>query len=121
MIRSDFENLTAKIEGQALKLSRSKSKDYATEDVLSNFKRMSTLVSTLLRKEITPSDMAMIFVLIKLDRIENLVGKTPENESVWDSWLDVVNYMRLYFGLEKESTDATSDTGCDGTDEGSDS
>lgn len=121
MIRSDFENLIAKVEGQALKVSRSKSKDYATDDVLSNFKRMSTLVSTLLRKEITPSDMAMILVCLKLDRLYNLQGKSPENESVWDTWLDLTNYIRLFFGLEKESTDVASSAGCVGTDAGSNS
>ena len=100
-----FEALIADIECGAMDLFRLKTKDYANEDVLSNFKRMSTLISTLLRKEITPSDMAMILVCLKMDRLQNLKGRSPENESVKDTWLDLINYLSLYFALEKESAD----------------
>lgn len=92
----------AELREKANKILLGKSKDYATKDVLSNFKRVSKIVSELLRKDMSPSDIAIILVILKLDRLQNLKGKVAVNESREDSWVDVANYLMLAMCCEKE-------------------
>ena len=100
MTDEKFHGFMTALQSKAMLLCRSKGKDYATQDMLSNFKRMSVLASTLLRKEITPSDIATILLLLKLDRDQNLKDREPGNESRMDTWLDGMNYLHLYFACE---------------------
>lgn len=88
------------------KIHQNKTKDYATEDVLSNFKRVAEIMKIL---EIDPTcahGVACIYILLKMDRFCNLVfrkkGKKPNNESVEDTIDDWKNYLDLLEGCYKE-------------------
>ena len=62
-----------------------KNKDYATEDFLSNFKRVNQLCKILdIDVRRSPGDCGRFLALLKLDRWCNLVSKgtKPRNESV---------------------------------------
>ena len=84
-----------------------KGHDYATEDVLSNFKRLSKLAKLLGLDVTTPLGYSLFMVLMKLDRICNLFfrNKTPKNESISDSFRDLIGYSFLAWAIysEKES------------------
>ena len=77
-----------------------KGRDYANEDILSNFKRMSRLTEIL---GITPSssstDCALFLALLKLDRWCNLRRQkvSPTNESLKDTIQDLHNYIDLAY------------------------
>ncbi len=102
MTSADFWTLIHALEAEAEALSLGKSKDYATADVLSNFKRMAATVGSLQRVHIAPWEEAMHLLLLKLDRLKNLEGRAPENESVRDTCLDIINYTRLLVGCYLE-------------------
>lgn len=84
----------------------SKGSDYATEDVLSNFKRISQLAEILKIDTTKPEGYSLFMVLMKLDRICNLLSsnKTPSNESVEDSFNDLDNYSFLTQCILKEKS-----------------
>lgn len=85
-------------------VSISKGADYADTDMLANFKTVSTVVSLLKIDTNTPEGYAMLMVILKLQRINNLLssGKAPSNEAVGDSFLDGINYFRLAFACYAE-------------------
>jgi len=76
-----------------------KTHDYATEDVLSNFKRVALMIQILGVDPTTPHGMACVYILLKIDRFCNLsfrkVGELPSNEAVGDTLDDMKNYMDL--------------------------
>ena len=78
----------------------SKGDDYAGEDVLANFKRMSQLCN-LLRVDPAGSatDAALFLALLKLDRWTNLrsKGTMPKNEAIKDTIYDLHNYIDLAY------------------------
>ena len=82
-------NLLAKLKGE----------DYAGEDILSNFKTVSVAAKSLKIDVTTPTGYALFMVLLKISRINNLLtsGKTPNNESIADSFEDAINYMKLAY------------------------
>lgn len=98
MNRSDFVALFSATHTERTTLLIDKSADYAGEDVLSNFKRMSQM-SKLLRIDPARSatDAAWFLALLKFDRLTNLAAKgvEPKNESVKDSYHDFHNYLDL--------------------------
>lgn len=101
----------ADIRGQLLmesgKLLLNKSKDYANEDVLANFKRMSYLAGTLgIYPHVSPADCALFLALLKVDRWTNLrrKGASPKNESVKDTVMDLLNYVELAYCCDVEIT-----------------
>jgi hypothetical protein len=68
----------------------SKAKDYANDDRLSNFKRVGSMCGT------SPEMAIMHLIATKVARLTELFsGKTPNNESVEDSILDLANYTIL--------------------------
>lgn len=79
-------------------LAINKGHDYATEDVLANFRRMFRACQLY---DINPSerlmDVYLFYMLIKFDRICNLVhsDKEPRNESLHDSFADLRMYGNL--------------------------
>jgi F0F1-type ATP synthase beta subunit len=76
-----------------------KTSDYATEDVLSNFKRVSEIIKILGVDTNTPHGMACVYIILKMDRFCNLVfrksGLEPKNEAVEDTIDDWKNYLDL--------------------------
>jgi len=99
--------LIEEIDAKMLDIIKLKRNDYATEDVLSNFKRLSQVASIIGIDVHTPSGYALFMVLLKIDRINNLLtsGKTPSNESVDDSFFDGINYLKLAYCTFKEQQD----------------
>ncbi len=97
--------LISKLDGDLVAILKSKGADYATEDVLSNFKRLSAAAKALNISIHTPEGYALYMVLMKIDRINNLLtsGKTPSNESVEDSFGDGINYFKLAYLCYKEN------------------
>lgn len=69
----------------------SKSKDYATIDVLSNFKMVAKIEGSTSIKDI------LGHIANKAVRLGNLLGqdKNPLNESVSDTAYDMINYLHL--------------------------
>lgn len=105
MTRSEYNHFIKGLYADAIALSDTKSKDYATnDDVLSNFKRMATLCSTLLKKDIKPWEMAQILQMLKQDRLANLLAtnQCPANEPITDTMLDELNYLLLKYALIKK-------------------
>jgi len=68
-----------------------KNKDYASQDSLSNFKTVASILNT------SPEMVAATLIGVKLARLGVLLnsGKGPENESIMDSVLDMANYAFL--------------------------
>lgn len=88
-----------KLNSESFEIMKSKGKDYASEDILSNFKRLSSIVKALNLSLDTPVGYSLFMILLKIDRINNLVssGKEPNNESVEDSYKDGINYFKLSY------------------------
>lgn len=104
MTRDKQLSLIKGLDDSLINVLISKSNDYATEDVLSNFKRLATAAKALNLNVQTPEGYALYMVLMKLDRINNLFtsGKMPSNESIEDSFGDLINYAKLAFCITKE-------------------
>lgn len=79
-----------------------KNNDYATEsDPLSNFKFAAELV----KHFSNPTDQVFVSLIgIKLARLSVLLtsGKTPNNESIADSFIDLANYSALWGAARQE-------------------
>jgi len=82
----------------------SKRNDYATEDVLSNFKRNATFAELLNIDMIRPVGYALFMVMMKLDRMCNLLfsEKEPQHESIQDTLTDLMGYTILASALLEE-------------------
>jgi hypothetical protein len=99
MEKSKQIELYKEIDEKILKVASSKAHDYATEDVLNNFKTVSAAAKELGLNVIDPTNYALFMVLLKIARISNLINnnKWPNNESIDDSFLDGINYMKLAY------------------------
>lgn len=80
-----LESLTAKMAETML----SKGDDYSGEDRLSNFKLVAQIC------KLTVEQVLMVFMATKVVRLGNLQGKLPNNESVEDNTIDLMNYGAL--------------------------
>lgn len=88
-----------------INLYKKKSHDYATEDVLSGFKRAGLVIDTLRIKELPgPLCYSFTLIILKLDRWINLLltGNKPENESIDDTVTDCHNYLDLADAVSKD-------------------
>lgn len=100
-----YEELHQKI----LVLAQKKGADYATDtDVLSNFKKVSSVIEQLEIDTTTPTGYALLMVVLKLCRIGNLLAKQKKsgsvaiNEPVDDSFEDGINYLKLAYMCYKD-------------------
>ena len=106
MKRDEFENLLRSWFNDTLEVTQRKGHDYATDDVLANFKRMHKVCKLYgVRPDKRIQDVFWFYVFIKIDRLRNLVCKeeAPENEAKDDSYGDWVNYIYLLRAIEEES------------------
>jgi len=105
MIKGTQIKLIRELDAKTLSIMSSKGKDYADEDVLSNFKQVSSVVNTLNINVGTPEGYAMLMIILKLSRINNLKkdNKDPTNESLLDSYEDMINYAKLAYLCEYEN------------------
>lgn len=105
MNAKDYETQIAALTDKIVHLNRLKRQDYAgTEDVLSNFKRLSKVAKCLDISVHTPWGYALFMCLMKLDRLNQRLtedGKT-ECESVEDSFLDLICYAQLAYAIYSE-------------------
>ncbi len=100
----DFEALVNCWHRDRLCVMFKRGYDYATEDILSNFKRLSA-ICTIWKLDITkPCDCAFFLLLLKIDRIRNLLSsqKEPKGERLEDSFRDAQNYLDLIRALIEE-------------------
>lgn len=95
-----------KLDEDLLGILKSKGKDYGQEiDVLSNFKIVSQVCELIKIDIFKPEGYSMLMVILKIVRIWNLKesGKTPKNESLLDSYRDLINYCKLSYLCEMEN------------------
>jgi len=104
-VTGEQENYIEALDFDLMKVLKSKGKDYADVDVLSNFKIVSKIVKLSKIDATLPEGYAMLMVILKIVRIWNLKegGKTPENESLLDSYKDLINYCKLSYLCEIEN------------------
>lgn len=97
MNRKEYESLVTESLKRRLELARRKGADYATKDVLSNFKRMAQVIGILRVDPAKPHGVALVYALLKIDRLCNLLSKNvkPQNESLRDTIDDLKNYVDL--------------------------
>lgn len=82
---------------KGLELIKSKGHDYAGIDVLKNFKTVKDLIKILEIDMLSTEGVGIFYILLKIQRLCNLLfgGKTPKNESVEDTLIDLRNYVDL--------------------------
>jgi hypothetical protein len=97
MKRVDYEQLVSSLVTCSMGLSVGKAKDYADDDILANFKRISKIAKLYDITFKNSYEYALFMVIMKLDRLHNLLkqGKTPTNESLSDTIQDAFNYLML--------------------------
>lgn len=89
-----FDKVVAKMESILL----AKGNDYANEDVLSNFKLAGSIC------QITPQQHCLALIATKVARLGTLfTGKSPKNEAVEDSIIDLINYGFLLYCVDDEA------------------
>lgn len=105
MSREEQIKIYQEIDERLLEISSSKAYDYATEDVLNNFKSVSAVAKELSLNVTDSTNYALFMVMLKIARLTNLLnsGKTPSNESIDDSFLDGINYFKLAYCAYKDN------------------
>ena len=83
-----------------MKLRVTKCQDYAkNSDCLKNFKNMSKMMDILKINPTKSYGIALVYTILKIDRLCNLIFQkkeiNPENESVLDTFDDLSNYIDL--------------------------
>lgn len=106
MNKKEQLQIIKKLDKDTIDLIQKKGKDYSNEDVLSNFKQVSGAVKSLGIDVGTQEGYALMMCILKIARITNLKAKgtTPENESLLDSYNDLINYAKLAYLCETENT-----------------
>lgn len=97
MQRDRYNQIVNDLHKKRMNLAVKKGHDYSGEDILANFKRVSTAAHFLRINSNTSVGYAMFMTLMKIDRLMNLMGsgKEPLNESLDDTFMDLHNYVDL--------------------------
>ena len=105
MLRADYVELVKNLVESSLALSQTKAHDYASEDVLANFKRVARIGKEYKITFANAYEYALFMVLMKLDRLQNLLtqNKKPKNESLMDTIQDAFNYLMLMYACLNEN------------------
>jgi hypothetical protein len=94
MTRETQSKLLGEFYAEKKNILKLKGEDYANKDVLSNFKTAGANIG------ISAEQQCLSLIATKVARLGNLLsGKTPNNESVSDSILDLSNYTDLLYCL----------------------
>lgn len=97
MTQEQQSKLLGEFYAEKKNILKLKGEDYANEDVLSNFKSAGSNIG------ISPELQCLSLIATKVARLGNLLsGKTPNNESISDSILDLSNYTDLLYCLVNE-------------------
>ena len=100
MTHPEQTTLLAEFYAEKKNVLKLKGEDYANEDVLSNFKTAGANIG------ISAELQCLSLIATKVARLGNLLsGKTPNNESVADSILDLSNYTDLLYCLVNEKAE----------------
>ena len=91
--------LIENLDNELRDIIKSKREDYGSEDVLSNFKQVSAAAKSLNIDITNPTQYALFMGILKVARITNLMNdnKIPNNESLEDSFKDLINYNKLAY------------------------
>jgi hypothetical protein len=110
MDRKKFNQLVDEFVNASSVLLKSKSHDYASEDVLSNFKRVTAIAKQYRFDFSNLPEYALFMCCMKADRIMNLFkgNKKPKNEAIEDSFADMFNYCLLAYVCYKEQSSENS-------------
>lgn len=108
MNRQEYDKHIKQMHNRREELHLKKSKDYATADVLSNFKRLSQAAYSMGLDVGDPISYALFMVVMKIDRINNLLYRDVQNESLEDSFIDAHNYLDLAYALYLEENEEIS-------------
>jgi len=108
MDRKEQVKLLEKWYEEKLEISEAKGHDYAGEDMLDNFKRVSFMCAILKVNVTQPEGIAIIYSLLKLDRLCNLLfsNRKPSNESIDDTVMDLglyIDLLRMILAEQKEN------------------
>jgi len=106
MTRDRQIKLIQELDKKALDLIYKKGGDYASEkDVLLNFKVLGEVVKILKVDTTIPLGVSVFYMILKIQRLCNLVfsDKEPNNESVQDTLIDLINYVKLCICILEES------------------
>jgi F0F1-type ATP synthase beta subunit len=99
MIEEEYLRIIDESSKRRRAIHSKKTHDYATQDVLSNFKRVAQIIEILGVDPTTPHGMACVYIILKMDRFCNLtfrkIGELPSNEAVEDTIDDWKNYLDL--------------------------
>jgi len=98
MDRKEFNKIVDEFMGKSANVLKSKSHDYAEiDDVLINFKRVTKIAKEYRFDFSNLHEYGLFMCVLKIDRIMNLTkgNKSPNNESVQDSFIDLFNYVLL--------------------------
>jgi len=92
-------DLIESLDYKLFEVLESKGEDYATEDVLSNFKQVSSAAKALNIDVGNPTNYALFMCVLKIARLTNLINnnKVPNNESIEDSFVDLIGYSKLAY------------------------
>ena len=81
---------------RGMELMKSKSHDYTVGDRYENFYRQAELIAWFSE---TQDQVFVSVIAIKLARLASLLGhKEPRNESIEDTFIDLINYCALWGG-----------------------
>jgi len=79
-----------------INLMKMKAHDYTTKDRYENFTRQTILTSWFSEEQ---DKVFVSIIAIKLARLASLLGqKEPKNESIQDTFIDLINYCALWGG-----------------------
>ncbi len=89
--------IISNLDSKLIDVLKSKANDYAGEDVLSNFKQVSSAAKSLNLNIGDPTQYALFMCVLKIARLSNLINsnKEPNNESIEDSFIDLIGYAKL--------------------------
>ena len=98
-------NLIQDLDSKLIQVLRSKGEDYAGEDILSNFKQVSEAAKVLNINIGDPTNYALFMCILKIARLTNLINsnKVPNNESIDDSFVDLIGYSKLAYCNYKDN------------------
>jgi hypothetical protein len=105
MIRREQIELIESLDSKLLEVLKSKGEDYATEDILSNFKQVSSAAKALNIDVGNPTNYALFMCVLKIARLTNLINnnKVPNNEGIEDSFVDLIGYSKLAYCNYKDN------------------
>lgn len=93
----EFMKLIDKWQIEEKEVLQKKANDYASDDMLSNFKKTANMTG------LTPEKVFEVMLAVKMCRIIELsTGKIAKNESQEDTLMDMANYAKLYRAYLKE-------------------